>query len=273
VSAEPPGDEAKTDVRTDPIAIRVRDLHKTFGDQQHVLRGIDLDVERGKINVVIGGSGAGKTVLMRHLVVLERPDSGAILLDGEDITRLGEVKLSAVRQRFGMVFQGSALFDSMSVFDNVAFPLREHSRLSEREIAARVREILGDLGVREAEAKYPAEISGGMRKRVGLARSLVLEPAILLYDEPTTGLDPIATKNVDEMVAETAQRTGTTSVVISHDIPSTFRIGDYVSMLDEGTIIAHGTPADILRSMGGVLKRFIETAAVGAPLGPSGGTA
>jgi phospholipid/cholesterol/gamma-HCH transport system ATP-binding protein len=244
----------------DPICIRVRGIHKTFGDNHHVLRGIELDVERGKINVIIGGSGEGKSVLMKHLMGLLKPDRGEILVDGTDIVPLDDYQLNALRRKFGMLFQYAALFDSMSVFDNVAFPLREHRKgMSKPAVKQAVMDRLTHLGVDHLVNKWPAELSGGQRKRVGLARALVLEPEILLYDEPTTGLDPIQTKNVDEMIVDIAARNAVTSVVISHDMASTFRIAHRISMLSEGRIIESGTPDLFKRTHNPVVRRFVET--------------
>jgi phospholipid/cholesterol/gamma-HCH transport system ATP-binding protein len=241
--------------------IRVRGLNKTFGPQ-HVLRDLDLDIERGKTNIIIGGSGQGKSVLMKHLMGLLKPDSGYIWIDGEDLVPMGDVELGRLRRKFGMVFQYAALFDSMNVVENIAFPLIERYSLSRDEIMERVRDLLARLDLAHVagiEQKFPAELSGGMRKRVGLARALIDRPEILLYDEPTTGLDPIATKNVDEMIRRTADEFGVTSVVISHDIASTFRIGDRISMLYDGKILVTGTPDEVLRSPHPELREFVET--------------
>ncbi|MBI5488474.1 MAG: ABC transporter ATP-binding protein [Deltaproteobacteria bacterium] len=245
----------------DPIHIRVQDVHKSYGDN-HVLRGVDLDIHRGKTNVVIGGSGAGKTVLLRQLIALERPDRGHILLDGQDLVSLSEVRLNRIRRRFGMVFQASALFDSMTVFENVAFPLREHTRLSGREIRKRVSAKLEVLGLAGTEARTPGEISGGMRKRVAVARALILEPEILIYDEPTAGLDPVASRNVDRLINDTAEHFRGTSVVISHDMNTTFGVGHYVALLHEGRIHASGRPAEIAASQDPVVRRFLAASGV-----------
>ncbi|MBN2494160.1 MAG: ABC transporter ATP-binding protein [Deltaproteobacteria bacterium] len=226
--------------------IEIRGLHKSFGDN-HVLQGIDLSIERGQTTVIIGGSGSGKSVLMKHMMGLLKPDSGEVEVDGEDITGMSERELVRVRRKFGMVFQQAALFDSMTVGENVAFALREHRRLSEREIWRIVAEKLALVDLHDTERLYPAELSGGMRKRVGLARAIVLDPKIILYDEPTTGLDPITTNSVDHMIMNAQQRLGVTSVVISHDIASSFRVGHHVAMLYRGHIVAQGTP-DMLRS-------------------------
>jgi phospholipid/cholesterol/gamma-HCH transport system ATP-binding protein len=241
--------------------IRIRDLHKSFGAQQ-VLRGVNLDIERGRINIIIGGSGQGKSVLMKHLMGLMAPDRGHIYVDGQDIIGLGDVAIAKIQRKFGMVFQYAALFDSLNVVENIAFPLLERYRLPKQEVLERVRDLLTRLdlaGMSGVEQKFPAELSGGMRKRVGLARALIDRPEILLYDEPTTGLDPIATKNVDEMIRRTADDFGVTSVVISHDMASTFRIGDRIAMLYEGVIVASGERREILAAPNPVLREFVET--------------
>ena len=182
---------------------------------------------------------------MKHIIGLLKPDQGQVFVDGEDIVPLDEQELERVRRKFGMVFQGSALFDSMTVYENVSFALREHSNLSEEQIRAKVREKLGIVGLRDVEDKYPADLSGGMRKRVGLARAIVLDPKIVLYDEPTTGLDPITTDYVDDMIVTAKKELGVTSVVISHDIASSFKVADQVAFLYEGKIVAHGPPAEL----------------------------
>jgi phospholipid/cholesterol/gamma-HCH transport system ATP-binding protein len=243
---------------SEDFQLQVRGLNKSFGEH-HVLRGIDLQIQRGKINVIIGGSGAGKSVMMKHLIGLLKPDSGQIIVDGEDIVPMNDFQLNKIRHKFGMLFQYAALFDSFTVEENVMFPLVEHRRgqLKRVEMREIVREMLHSLGLFNVEKKYPGELSGGMRKRVGLARAIVLKPEILFYDEPTTGLDPIATKNVDDMIADIAERLGVTSVVISHDMASTFRIGHRVSMLYKGRIIANGTPDEILHDPTPELREFI----------------
>ena len=255
-----PGSPEDPSQRNERWQIRIRGVHKTFG-VHHVLRGIDLDLERGKTNIIIGGSGQGKSVLMKHLMGLLKPDEGHIWVDGEDIVPLGDVEMSRLRRKFGMVFQYAALFDSMNVVENIAFPLLERYNLPRAEVMERVRELLTrlDLGnVSGIEQKFPAELSGGQRKRIGLARALIDRPQILLYDEPTTGLDPVATKNVDEMIRRTADDFGVTSVVISHDMASTFRIGDRVAMLHAGQIIVDGTAHEVLQSTRPELREFIE---------------
>jgi len=247
------------------------DVHKSYGPN-HVLRGVDMEAYRGRINVVIGGSGAGKSVIMKHLVGLLKPDRGQIFIDGEDIVPMNDFELNRVRTKFGMLFQYAALFDSMTVEENVMFPLVEHRRrrMKRPQMREIVREKLQSLGLYNIEKKYPAELSGGMRKRVGLARAIVLEPEILFYDEPTTGLDPIATKNVDDMIADIAERLGVTSVVISHDMASTFRIGHRVSMLFSGRIVASGTPEQILSHPNPDLREFISTSKAVEMMPPKG---
>jgi phospholipid/cholesterol/gamma-HCH transport system ATP-binding protein len=242
--------------------IEVIDLWKSFGEN-HVLKGINLTVSTGQTYVVLGGSGSGKTVLMKHVIGLFRPDRGKVVVDGLELSALQGKELTEARQQFGMVFQGAALFDSMDVLDNVAFPLREHRRgahLSEEEIRARVLEKLKvvDLG-EEVLGRWPSELSGGMRKRVGLARALVSEPKIVLYDEPTTGLDPITTNYVDEMIMHAKERLGITSMVISHDIASAFRVADRLAVLYDGHLAAEGTPAEVRQSKDPFVQRFLQT--------------
>ncbi len=245
----------------DPIHVRIRDVHKSYGEQ-HVLRGVSLDIRRGKTNLIIGPSGSGKTVLMRQLVRLEKPDSGALLVNGIDFAKLEGLQLAAMRRTFGMVFQMSALFDSMTVFDNVAFPLREHARLSKRELSDRVMSRLATLGIAGAAHKYPAELSGGMQKRVAVARAMILESEILIYDEPTTGLDPITTEMVDDLITETEEMFGVTSIVISHDMASVMRIANYLSFLHEGQIVASGTKEELLRSEHPATAEFVRASRV-----------
>jgi phospholipid/cholesterol/gamma-HCH transport system ATP-binding protein len=238
--------------------IEIRDVHKSFGDN-HVLRGINLKVPEGATTVIIGASGSGKSVLVKHMIGLLRPDEGQVIVEGEDTTHLSEMEFQRVREKFGMVFQGAALFDSMTVGENVSFPLREHGGFKEREIARIVAQKLALLSLEGTEGLFPAELSGGMRKRVGLARAIVLDPRIILYDEPTTGLDPITANSVDEMIIEAKEKLGVTSVVITHDIASSFRVGDYVAMIHEGVIIDQGPPARIRRSSHPYVQKFLST--------------
>ena len=227
-----------------------------------MLRGVTLDVYRGQINVIIGGSGAGKSVFTRQLLRLERPDAGEILVDGADIAHLDDWKLVPFRRKFGMVFQFGALFDSMSVFDNVAFPLREHTKMTRKEVQDRVMARLSDLNVAHAAHKLPAQISGGMQKRVAIARALVLEPQILVYDEPTSGLDPVSSRLVDALISETASNFGVTSVVITHDMASVFKIAHHVSMLYKGRIEESTTPERILKTTNPIVVDFLEASGV-----------
>jgi phospholipid/cholesterol/gamma-HCH transport system ATP-binding protein len=238
--------------------IEIRDVHKSFGGN-HVLRGINLQVPEGATTVIIGASGSGKSVLIKHMIGLLRPDAGRVIVEGEDTTVLSERELERVREKFGMVFQSAALFDSMTVGENVGFPLREHRRLREREIDDIVAQKLSLLSLEGAEGLAPAELSGGMRKRVGLARAIVLDPRIILYDEPTTGLDPITANSVDEMIIEAKEQLGVTSVVITHDIASSFRVGDYVAMIHEGVIVDQGSPAKIRSSSHPYVQKFFST--------------
>jgi phospholipid/cholesterol/gamma-HCH transport system ATP-binding protein len=238
--------------------IEVRDLWKSFGTNE-VLKGITLDVPRGQTYVVLGGSGSGKTVLMKHVIGLFKPDRGTVRVDGEEISALSGKALTEARRVFGMVFQGAALFDSMTVFENVAFPLHERQRgVPMSEVRQRCLEKLRvvDLG-EEVLDRFPAELSGGMRKRVALARALVSDPQIVLYDEPTTGLDPITTDSVDGMILAAKQKLGITSMVISHDIASAFRVADRLAVLYDGHLAAEGTPAEVRASQDPFVKKFL----------------
>jgi phospholipid/cholesterol/gamma-HCH transport system ATP-binding protein len=239
-------------------------LRRSFGAQE-VLRGLDLEVSSGETLVVIGRSGGGKSVLLKHLIGLLRPDAGQILVDGVDITVLGHSALDRIRERYGVVFQGGALFDSMSVYDNVAFPLREKTRLRGAEVRQRVEEKLAQVGLEGMGGKNPAEISGGMRKRVAIARALVTEPEVVFFDEPTTGLDPILVNTIHHLIVELHRKFRFTAVVVSHEIPEIFRIADRVAMLHEGVIADSGSPEAIQNSTNPVVQQFIrgeiETAA------------
>ena len=238
--------------------IRIDGLCKAFGDKE-VLRGITVDVEEGTTYVVLGASGSGKTVLLKHVIGLLKPDRGTVHVDGMEISALGGRALTEARRVFGMVFQGAALFDSMTVFDNVAFPVRERERrIHHDELLARVIESLRvvDLG-EDVLDLWPSQLSGGMRKRVSLARALVANPKIVLYDEPTTGLDPITTNSVDSMIDQAKNRRGVTSMVISHDIASAFRVADRLAVLYDGRIAAQGTPEEVRRSDDPYVQRFL----------------
>ena len=243
--------------------IRVEDLHRSFAGQR-VLRGLDLEVTAGEIMVVIGRSGAGKAVLLKHLLGLLRPDSGRVVVNGTDITHLRGPALDRIRERYGVVFQGGALFDSMSVFDNVAFPLREKTRLRSREIAGRVEEKLDQVGLTGMGHKSPAEISGGMRKRVAIARALVTEPEVMFFDEPTTGLDPILVNTIHHLILAMHRKFRFTAVMVSHEIPEIFRIADRVAMLHDGVIVEQGTPDVIQGSANPIVQQFVRGDVEGA---------
>lgn len=234
----PPGQEPDDHLFVD-------DVKKSFGST-HVLHGVTMHLKRRETAVIIGGSGAGKTTLLRLLIGLERPTSGHIWIDGEDIGAVSDYQMNRVRQKFGMVFQYAALLDSLTVLENVAFPLREHRKhMRQREIEERVVRMLESLGLVNKEHRMPSELSGGQRKRVGLARALMLEPQILIYDEPTSGLDPITSRMVDDLIEETRYKFDVTSVVISHDMASTFRIAHQAFLLVQGRVIAHGLPDEL----------------------------
>jgi phospholipid/cholesterol/gamma-HCH transport system ATP-binding protein len=236
--------------------IRVEQLRKSF-DGQPVLRGLDLAVGAGEIMVVIGQSGGGKSVLLKHLLGLLQPDSGTIAVGGIEITGLRGAALDRVRERYGVVFQGGALFDSVSVYDNVAFPLREKTRLSAAEIRDRTEQKLAQVGLSGMGHKNPAEISGGMRKRVAMARALITEPEIVFFDEPTTGLDPILVNAIHQLIMELHERFRFTAVVISHEIPEIFSIAHRVALLHEGRIVEAGVPEAIQASTNPVVRQFI----------------
>jgi len=236
--------------------IRIEDLHRSFQGQP-VLDGVDLHIPRGEIFVIMGGSGEGKTVLLKHIIGLLVPDRGRIFVDGVNLCTLSRARLREVRKKFGMLFQGAALFDSMSVGDNVAFPLREHTRMKEAEVRKRVREMLAQVGLHGVEHKYPSELSGGMGKRVGLARALALEPEILLFDEPTTGLDPIMSDVINQLILDTQKRIGITFVLISHDVKGAFQLADRIAMLHQGRIVGQGTPAQMRDDPNPVIQQFL----------------
>ncbi|MHA7630945.1 ABC transporter ATP-binding protein [Corallococcus sp. M7] len=239
--------------------IDIVDLHKTFAGNK-VLTGINLTVPAGSTCVILGGSGSGKTVLMKHMIGLLKPDSGKVIIDGQDIVPMSVEGLQQVRRSFGMVFQAAALFDSMTVFENVAFPLRQHTKLSEDEIRVQVRKRLDLMGLkREVEGRFPADLSGGMRKRVDLARAVVLDPKVVLYDEPTTGLDPITTDSVDDMILTAQKELGVTSVVISHDIASAFNVANQIAFLSKGVIVEHGPPEKLRESQHPAVQVFLQT--------------
>jgi phospholipid/cholesterol/gamma-HCH transport system ATP-binding protein len=227
--------------------IAVIDLWKGFGGKQ-VLRGVQLEVERGESFVIVGGSGAGKSVFLKHLIGLIHPDRGNVIVDGEDLTVASPAVCLAIRRKFGMSFQEGALFDSMSVFDNIAFPLRRHTAMSSGEVADRVHECLRAVHLRDVDRKMPNELSGGMRRRVGFARAIALQPEILLFDEPNTGLDPMTSAVIDSVIGELREELDVTMVTITHDMKSAFRIADRIAMLREGQILAAAEP-DVFRAL------------------------
>ena len=236
--------------------IKLVDVHKSFG-RQKVLNGINLEIEDGKTTVIIGGSGGGKSVLLKHMIGLLRPDNGQVLVDEVDITRLNDRDLNEIRKKFGMLFQEAALFDSMNVRENVAFPLREHTKKKDDEIRRIVAERLKAVGLPGVEDKMPSELSGGMRKRVGLARAIAMHPQIVLFDEPTTGLDPVMTEAINELIITTQKTFDLTCVVISHDVQSIFTVGHKIAMLYQGKIIEHGTAEEIRNMSDPVLRQFL----------------
>ncbi|MCK4738687.1 MAG: ABC transporter ATP-binding protein [Deltaproteobacteria bacterium] len=236
--------------------IKIRDLKKSF-KTKIVLDGVNLDIEKGKITVIIGRSGEGKSVFIKHIIGLIKPDSGHIYLDDKDIVSLSESEHSSILKRFGMLFQGAALFDSMTVAENVGFPLREHTGLSSKDILTTVKEKLRRVGLVGIEDLMPAELSGGMKKRVGLARAIIMDPEVVIFDEPTTGLDPVMSANIGELMLDTQKALKTTYIAITHDIALTFRVADYVAMLHEGRIIAEGTVEEIKNNPNPILQQFL----------------
>lgn len=229
---------------------------KTLGGQP-VLRGIDLAVPQGKLTTIIGRSGEGKSVLLKHMIGLLHPDSGEVWVSGVEISRLRGHALNEVRKRFAMLFQGAALFDSLTVSENVAFPLREKLRMKGMEVTTRVEEMLEQVGLAGMGHKFPAELSGGMRKRAGLARALVMRPEIILFDEPTTGLDPFMVKSIHDLITSTQRKFGFTAVMVSHEIPEIFGISDYVAILKEGKIPLMASPAEFQQTTDPHIREFI----------------
>jgi phospholipid/cholesterol/gamma-HCH transport system ATP-binding protein len=243
------------------VKIDLQKVSKTFGEKK-VLDELDLEIYEGESVVILGGSGSGKSVLLKHMIGLLAPDSGRVTVDGVDISSLDERAITDFRRRFGMAFQEGALFDSMTVWDNVAFALRRANRPKD-EIAARVSECLEMVHLEGAERKMPSELSGGMRRRVGFARAIALEPKILLFDEPTTGLDPVIKAVIDELIVELQEKLGSTAVSITHDMDSAFRIAERIAMLYEGKIIAYAPPAEFRASPDPRVQQFIQGLATG----------
>jgi phospholipid/cholesterol/gamma-HCH transport system ATP-binding protein len=237
--------------------IEVKDLGKSFGKQK-VLDGVSFSIEKGESVVIIGRSGGGKSVLLKHLIALLQPDVGAVLIEGENIVAMNERQLLRVRRKFGMLFQGAALFDSLSVKENIAFAFRRDRSLPEDEIAKRVAHVLELVDLPGIEDKNPSELSGGMRKRVGLARAIVYQPEIVLYDEPTTGLDPMASDSIDKLILRVRDRLDVTSVVVTHDMRSARRLGQRILMLHNKRIYAAGTADQIFQSRDPVVRQFVE---------------
>lgn len=244
------------------VHVRLDKVVKSFGDK-HVLRGVDLDIKRGEIIYIIGKSGSGKSVTLKNITGLLKPDSGSVFIDGLDVHSLGDKDLNVLRRKMGVLFQMAALFDSMSVYENVAFAPRRFTAMSEKEISELVTEKLAMVGLKGVEHINPSALSGGMQKRVGLARAIALDPEIVLYDEPTTGVDPILGAAVDDLIRTLNTKTGVTSIVISHDMQSVFRTADRVAMLYDGVFRLIGTPEDFKKSDDPVIRQFVEGSAEG----------
>ncbi len=242
--------------------IEVHNVHKSFGPQQ-VLRGVELTVEQGESMTVIGGSGSGKSVLIKHIIGLLFPDRGEVIVDGQRLNGLDQRSLNEVRKKFGMLFQMAALFDSLSVWENVGFSLKQHTNMSDAKIRAVATEKLALVGLKGIEDKMPAELSGGMKKRVGLARAIAINPSIILYDEPTTGLDPISADAINDLIIELRKKLGVTSVAITHDMHSAYKISDRIAMLYKGEILETGTPDEIKQTTNHIVHQFITGSAVG----------
>jgi phospholipid/cholesterol/gamma-HCH transport system ATP-binding protein len=236
--------------------IKIMGLEKSFGDLK-VLKGLNLKISEKEVIAVIGRSGEGKSVLLKHLIGLITPDKGNIFIEGVDITTLSSKDLDKIRQRFGVVFQSGALFDSLTVYGNVAFPLREKTKIGKEDLRAKVNRALEVVGLKGMGKKYPAEISGGMKKRVALARALIAEPSIVLFDEPTTGLDPIILHSIHRLIKSTHKQYGFTGLIISHEIPEIFDVADRVAMLNNGVIVETGTPEEIRNSSNPAVRQFL----------------
>jgi phospholipid/cholesterol/gamma-HCH transport system ATP-binding protein len=251
------------DRRTHPrdVFVEFVDVYKSYGTK-HVLKGANLKVYRGEVLVILGGSGTGKSVTIRHMLGLEVPDEGRVLVEEEDITDLPEEELYRVRKKFGMLFQSAALFDSMTVFENIAFPLREHTTMNDDEISQSVREKLELVDLPGTAHLMPVDLSGGMKKRVGLARAIVLDPKMILYDEPTTGLDPITAQKINELIIDLQSKLNVTSVVVTHDIQSAFSVGDRIAFLHEGVFQWIGSMEDARDSDHPILREFFKSSAV-----------
>jgi phospholipid/cholesterol/gamma-HCH transport system ATP-binding protein len=260
--AEARGTADRRRVSREPF-VEFRDVFKAYGPKE-VLRGASLTVYRGEVLVILGGSGTGKSVTLRHMLGLEAPDAGRVVVEEEDITDLPEEELYRVRKKFGMLFQSGALFDSMTVFENIAFPLREHTEMSEEEIVRAVHEKLELVNLPNTAHLMPVDLSGGMRKRVGLARSIVLDPKMILYDEPTTGLDPITAQKINEMIIDLQSKLNVTSVVVTHDIQAAFSVGDRIAFLNRGVFEWVGTTDEARDAEHPMMREFFRASAVTA---------
>jgi len=242
--------------------IEITNLHKSFGAFP-VLRGVNLTVEKGESMTVIGGSGSGKSVLIKHIIGLLFPDKGQVKVGGEVLNNLDEQGLNEVRKKFGMLFQGAALFDSLTVWENVGFGLKQHTKMSDKDIRDVATQKLALVGLKGVEDKMPSDLSGGMKKRVGLARAIAMDPQIILYDEPTTGLDPITADAINDLIVDLRKKLGVTSVAITHDMHSAYKISDRIAMLYKGEIQETGTPDEIRGTSNPIVKQFITGSAVG----------
>jgi phospholipid/cholesterol/gamma-HCH transport system ATP-binding protein len=257
VGFRPSADWAGRDARRVDLVVRLEHVSKTF-DARKVLNDVTFGVPTSRAFCLLGRSGTGKSVALRHIIGLVKPDDGQVFVEGKDINALSSRGLSEIRRRMGFLFQGAALFDSMTVGDNVAFPLRRHTQLSEHEIRVRAQTKLASVGLERDFYKMPAELSGGMRKRAGLARAMALDPAILLVDEPSAGLDPITTREIDQLLIE-QKRHGTTLVVVTHNIPSARLLGDDFALLHDGRIVAHGSAQDLDASDDPLVQAFMRS--------------
>ncbi len=244
------------------MMIEITNLCKSFGSHQ-VLRGVNLSVEKGESMTVIGGSGSGKSVLIKHIIGLLFPDRGQVMVDGAVLNNLDERGLNDVRKKFGMLFQGAALFDSLTVWENVGFGLKQHTKMSDQEVRDMATQKLELVGLKGVEDRMPSDLSGGMKKRVGLARAIAMDPQIILYDEPTTGLDPITADAINDLIVDLRKKLGVTSVAITHDMQSAYKISDRIAMLYKGEIQEIGTPDEIRGTTNPIVKQFITGSAVG----------
>ncbi len=239
-------------------AIELIDMHKSFG-RQHVLRGVSLKIREGTTTVIVGASGQGKSVILKHMLGLMKPDAGRVMVFGQDINRIKKSELKEIRTQFGVLFQNSALFDSMTVYDNVALPLRERTKESEETIRDNVMEKLAMMDLEGAVDKYPAQVSGGMRKRVGLARALVLNPKVVFFDEPTTGLDVHKSNEIYRLFHKTQEQLQYTAVIVSHDVPKIFKLADYVALLAKGIVQGCMSPEEFQLAKNPLIREFVET--------------